>query len=113
MGYLRIIWADITLSGLIILSLWDICGQTRESYSVAAVEPPKNLTATDDASTLPSVTTAIAKPRSIHYRVNWAGAVNSSPPSGRFAAVKMNLTLPETLGPDSFQPNSDYYAANA
>ena len=87
MGYLRIIWADIMLSGQVILSLWGIGGQTRESYSVAAAEPPKSLTRTDDASALPSVTTAIAKPRSIQYRVKWAGAVNSSPPSGRFAGL--------------------------
>lgn len=67
----------------------------------------------DTISTLSSITSAIQTSQNIHYSVNWAGAVNSSPPSGRFAAVKMNLTLPQILRPDAFQPDSDYYAAAA
>lgn len=113
MGYIQILWTGITLAGLVVLSLRDIGGQNTKSYSIAVVDAPKELTGTDDAPMLPTITTAVTKPKKIHYSVNWAGAVNSSPPSGRFAAVKMNLTLPKTLGPDYFQPNNEYYAANA
>ncbi|KAK1565915.1 peptidase G1, partial [Colletotrichum navitas] len=44
---------------------------------------------------------------------NWAGGVNARPPVGsRFAAAKMNFTLPITLGLDMMRPDAEYYAVS-
>ncbi|KAK2049013.1 concanavalin A-like lectin/glucanase [Colletotrichum somersetense] len=55
-----------------------------------------------------------SRPAAIHDSRNWAGGVNARPPIGtRFAAAKMNFTLPTTLGPDVLRPESTYYAGTA
>lgn len=48
----------------------------------------------------------------IHHSRNWSGAINSEPPSGRFAAAKMKFTLPAKLQPDAVRGPTAYYAAS-
>ncbi|KAG8169962.1 hypothetical protein KVR01_000707 [Diaporthe batatas] len=140
MGCLRYLWAGATLLVLTAFLFYDLVGQFqlgRRPGRQCPTDTPTNagawpgvpfglkheLTPTGAAVTPThghhehtAVEVAPAptpKQIKIHPSRNWAGAMNSDPPSGRFAAAKMRFTLPGLLRADVVQPAADYYAANA
>ncbi|KAK2052709.1 concanavalin A-like lectin/glucanase [Colletotrichum caudatum] len=111
-----------TLLWLLVLALFGLAGSVLPNPA----GPPAgdngsrpshdSLPSSAKSEVLPLRTAPVPQPRppTIHHSRNWAGGANARPPVGtRFAAAKMNMTLPTSLGIDIMRPDANAYAANA